>query len=199
MQGRAKGFENGIYIPISSQLSASNGHSASQITIHPVSEHEPVPLHIYHYPYCLSFAFFEVRDEKQTAGDEKDDSPTQTETILVDPSYEEEACCNGDVNASFRSCSLTNIYLSILDISGNLCGLLNHVSFSGILTVGVNSHEEVCALQQRGSVLTAHQIELCIKLACSRAKLITDIIKKHLATNSDTDSKRFTPKEKEIE
>lgn len=66
------------------------------MTIHPISETEPVPLHIYHHPYCLSFAFFEVKDERLNAGDEKDDAPTQTATILVDPSFEEEACCGGN-------------------------------------------------------------------------------------------------------
>ncbi|XP_018494264.1 exosome complex component RRP45 [Galendromus occidentalis] len=129
-----------------------------EMTVHPVTEHEPVPLHIYHYPYCLSFAFFEVMDtEKQAEEDEKGDAPSQTETILVDPSFEEEACCDG------------------------------------ILIVGVNSHEEVCALQQRGSVLTADQIELCIKLACSRAKLITDTIKRQLASKSGTDIDTIDP------
>lgn len=53
--------------------------------------------------------------------------------------------------------------------------------FEGILTVGVNSHQEVCALQQRGCLLTTDQISLCIALACARAAEITETIKQTLS------------------
>lgn len=73
-----------------------------------MTDREPVPLHIYHYPYCLSFAFFELNEdqlsESAVDGPQREDEATddphakaamQESTILVDPTYEEECCCDG--------------------------------------------------------------------------------------------------------
>ncbi|XP_022689300.1 exosome complex component RRP45-like isoform X2 [Varroa jacobsoni] len=141
-----------------------------EVTIHPVAVREPVSLHLYHYPYCLSFAFFEPHETQQTLENTSDKAgkdgspgsshesdktiPLQIATVIVDPSLDEEACCDG------------------------------------VLTVGVNSHDEVCALQQRGCLLTSAQIKLCIKIACARAAEISKTIKNTLTPPADEKNRK---------
>ncbi|KAL4230579.1 Exosome complex component RRP45 [Mactra antiquata] len=52
--------------------------SGDEITIHPASERDPVPLSVHHMPICVSFAFFE-----------------QGKYLLVDPTDKEEKVMDG--------------------------------------------------------------------------------------------------------
>lgn len=52
--------------------------SGDEITIHPASERDPVPLSVHHMPICVSFAFFE-----------------QGKFLLVDPTDKEEKVMDG--------------------------------------------------------------------------------------------------------
>ncbi|XP_053399917.1 exosome complex component RRP45-like [Mercenaria mercenaria] len=52
--------------------------SGDEITIHPASEKDPVPLSVHHMPICVSFAFFE-----------------QGKFLLVDPTDKEEKVMDG--------------------------------------------------------------------------------------------------------
>lgn len=96
----------------------------TDVTVHDPREREPIPLHLHHHPFLVSFAFY-------------DDG----ETVLADPTDLEERVAEG------------------------------------VLTVGANSHEEICLLHQRGCTVRGDLVLLCSRLAAVRAKTIADVIK----------------------
>lgn len=96
----------------------------TDVTVHDPREREPIPLHLHHHPFLVSFAFY-------------DDG----ETVLADPTDLEERVAEG------------------------------------LLTVGANSHEEICLLHQRGCTVRGDLVLLCSRLASVRAKVIADVIK----------------------
>lgn len=65
----------------------------TEVTVHDPREHEPVPLHLHHHPYLMSFAFYDNGN-----------------VILVDPTDLEERVADGvltvGVNAHYEICTL---------------------------------------------------------------------------------------------
>ncbi|KAI9276223.1 ribosomal protein S5 domain 2-type protein [Sporodiniella umbellata] len=59
--------------------------SGEDVTIHPIDQKNPVPLSIHHIPICITFAFFD-----------------QGELLVVDPSYLEEQCKEGDMTITMN-------------------------------------------------------------------------------------------------
>ncbi|CAN8004336.1 unnamed protein product [Ixodes hexagonus] len=108
----------------------------TDVTVHDPREREPVPLHLHHYPYLMSFAFYD-----------------EGKTVLVDPTELEERIADG------------------------------------LLTLGVNAHYEICTLHQRGCIIGKDQVLLCSRLACVRAKTITETIKEEIAKDQEARSK----------
>uniref|UniRef100_A0A131XUT3 Exosome complex component RRP45 n=1 Tax=Ixodes ricinus TaxID=34613 RepID=A0A131XUT3_IXORI len=108
----------------------------TEVTVHDPREREPVPLHLHHYPYLMSFAFYD-----------------EGKTVLVDPSELEERIADG------------------------------------LLTLGVNAHYEICTLHQRGCIIGKDQVLLCSRLACVRAKAITEAIKEDIRRDQEARSK----------
>lgn len=104
----------------------------TDVTVHDPREREPIPLHLHHHPFLVSFAFY-------------DDG----ETVLTDPTDLEERVAEG------------------------------------VLTVGANSHEEICLLHQRGCTVRGDLVLLCSRLASVRAKTIADVIKAELTKDEE--------------
>ena len=67
-----------------------------QVTVHPVSERDPVSLSIHHYPVLSTFAFFNKPAPQTTStSSTQTDSNSQEKIVCVDPSWQEEVIMDG--------------------------------------------------------------------------------------------------------
>jgi len=70
-----------------------------EVTVHPVSERDPVPLAIHHYPVCSTFAFFATPAETPAASaaseEQKSEPKRPRHVVCSDPTHQEEAVMTG--------------------------------------------------------------------------------------------------------
>ena len=64
-----------------------------KVTVHPISERDPVALAIHHYPVLSTFAFF--NKPSPTAKTAAGSTSNQEKIVCVDPSWQEEVIMDG--------------------------------------------------------------------------------------------------------
>ncbi|KAJ1909918.1 3'-5'-exoribonuclease [Tieghemiomyces parasiticus] len=122
-----------------------------EVTVHSIEERNPVPLGIHHYPICITFAFFELREAtlNNTSGGEGGSGGAAT---AADPTAEviQQLC--------------------VVDPT-----LLEEQACKGRMSVSINSHHEICAISKAGGMPLDHDLIIeCSKHALKMARpLIT--------------------------
>eukprot|EP01117_Protostelium_nocturnum_P020636 TRINITY_DN938_c0_g1_i3.p1 TRINITY_DN938_c0_g1~~TRINITY_DN938_c0_g1_i3.p1 ORF type:complete len:256 (+),score=51.86 TRINITY_DN938_c0_g1_i3:365-1132(+) len=107
--------------------------NGSQLTVHPISEKESVPLSVHHVPVCVTFGFF-----------------GEGNTMVVDPILKEEL---------------------ILD---------------GKMTITLNSHREICAIQKAGGTAVSQELVMqCIRIAAVKVEEISEKIQTAIKSDAD--------------
>ncbi len=69
-----------------------------EVVVHPVSDRDPVPLSVHHYPVLSTFAFFKRPPPEPPSAAAAESSPTSSGTdliVCVDPTHLEEAVMAG--------------------------------------------------------------------------------------------------------
>jgi exosome complex component RRP45 len=125
------------------------------VIVHSVSDREPVPLSVHHIPICVTFGFFER------------DRLIKLESLSTTSS-----------SSSSNTTSTTNIdELVCVDPC-----LREELMVDGTMTIAVNGHGELCAIQKGGGLaLKTSQIIKCAKIAAVKAQEVTSLIKKALS------------------